>query len=120
MEALINQGFHNETPLWSNILHSGIKRRLTCEDLWRKARKQVPRIAELCAEPVDAALCQKDRKAASFYAGREYNKDGIFRFAQDINSLAVRAYFNVGRSSVNRENFAGKVAEIGGKRRQCA
>jgi len=28
---------------------------------------------ELCAGSADEALRQKDRKAASFYAGREYN-----------------------------------------------
>ena len=46
---------------------------MTCEDFWCKARKQVPRIAELCVGSADAALRQKDRKATSFYPGREYH-----------------------------------------------
>jgi hypothetical protein len=46
---------------------------LACEDFGRKARKRVPRIAALCAGSANAALRQKDRKAASFYDGREYS-----------------------------------------------
>jgi antirestriction protein ArdC len=54
------------------ILTKEIKRRMACEDFWRKARKQVPRIAELCAGSADAALRQKDRKTTLFYLLREY------------------------------------------------
>jgi len=49
---------------------------LPCEDFWRKARKQNPRIVELCAGSADVALRQKDRKATSFYARREYITGG--------------------------------------------
>jgi hypothetical protein len=49
---------------------------MTCEDFWRKARKQVPCIAILCAGSADAALRQKDRKAASFYDIRQYISQG--------------------------------------------
>ena len=55
------------------MLPNGIKRRMTCEDFCRKARKQVPRIASLCAGSADAALRQKDRKAASFYSVQEHS-----------------------------------------------
>jgi hypothetical protein len=54
---------------------------MTCEDFWRKARKQVPRIAELCAGSADTALRQKDRKATSFYTGREYHHARLRRLA---------------------------------------
>ena len=45
---------------------------MTCEDFWRQARKQVPRVAELSAGSADDTWRQKDRKATSFYTGREY------------------------------------------------
>jgi len=52
---------------------SGARRNNYGELFGARQGKQVPRIAELCVEPADAALRQKDRKATSFYPGREYH-----------------------------------------------
>ena len=91
------------------ILTNGIKRRMTCRDVWRKARKQVQRIAALCTGSVDAALRQTDRETTSFYAACKY-KVAVFvicLLGVLLPALPAMAQFGDGATIVERVDIRG-------------